>query len=93
VPTHTTPTTETSEIDARALVAQLYLDARNQAVCMPTRRLRGHHHRLVTHRRHVRLSVWQTVQLVAAHRVLTERGERLAQVEPLPALYWEQPHA
>lgn len=89
----TTPTGQPSDLDARALVDQLYLDARNQAVCTPTRRLRGQHTRFVTHRRHGRLTVWQTVQLAAAHAVLTERGERLAPVEPLPALYWDQPHA
>lgn len=93
MPTQTTTTAPAGEFDARALVDQLYLDARNQAVCMPTRRLRGQHHRLVTHRHHGRLTVWQTVQLAAAHQVLTERGHSLAPVESLPALYWHQPHA
>jgi hypothetical protein len=96
-PDHTT-TSVAGDVDestgwARTLVDQLYLDARNQAVCTPTRRLRGQHQRLRAQRRHGRLTVWQTVQLAAAHQILLERGDHLAPIEDPAALYWNQPHA
>lgn len=73
------------DLDARAFVAELQVDALNWARVRPTRRLRRDHARLLAVReKYPRQGAWDRVRLAAAHQVLTERGLLLAPVVSLP---------